>query len=500
MNYIMYLRKSRADDPSETVEEVLAKHELILQKYAIEKFGYRITEDNIYREIVSGETIEDRPMIKEVLKRMESPSIYGVLVVDVQRLSRGDLIDCGTIINAFKYSQTLIITPSKTFDLSNEDSFQNYDMKLLKMELNNGSEYLEYTKMILNRGRLLSAQRGNYIGSIAPYGYDKAIVNKNHTLCTNQKEYKIKKIMVDLRLNKKYGYQKIANELDALGYKPRKSKHWNANAIKDILLNPVNAGLIKWYRRKTITILKDGRPVKTRPRNDNYILVKGIHPAHIDIDTFHKLEEMHTNNPKINKKRDMVNPFSSLVYCKKCGHAIIYRNYGDRCKPRCLCTNQRNCHTKSSKYEDICSVLISSLEQIINDFEFRIDQNDIFYINRYNDQIEELEKELLAIEDRQNELYDLLESKIYSRDVFIQRNNKLAIEREKNQKKLANLIVNKPKEINYDDKIIQVKQAIKLLKDDSVDAKIKNDFFKSIIERIEYSREEDNLILDVFLK
>ena len=85
-NYLMYLRKSRADDPNETIEEVLRKHYEILQKYAYDKFGENIKEENIYREVVSGETIEERPEIKKVLQRMESPDILGVLVVDPQRL------------------------------------------------------------------------------------------------------------------------------------------------------------------------------------------------------------------------------------------------------------------------------------------------------------------------------------------------------------------------------------------------------------------------------
>lgn len=63
--YIIYLRKSRQDNENETIEEVLARHEKQLQEYAIKTFGYRIKEENIYREIVSGETIEDRIEIKK---------------------------------------------------------------------------------------------------------------------------------------------------------------------------------------------------------------------------------------------------------------------------------------------------------------------------------------------------------------------------------------------------------------------------------------------------
>ena len=56
---IVYLRKSRAER-NETVEEVLARHEKILQDYAIQTFGKKIPEANIYREVVSGETLDER--------------------------------------------------------------------------------------------------------------------------------------------------------------------------------------------------------------------------------------------------------------------------------------------------------------------------------------------------------------------------------------------------------------------------------------------------------
>ena len=38
--YLIYLRKSRQDDPNESVEEVLSKHEHILQDYAVKNYGY----------------------------------------------------------------------------------------------------------------------------------------------------------------------------------------------------------------------------------------------------------------------------------------------------------------------------------------------------------------------------------------------------------------------------------------------------------------------------
>lgn len=67
----------------------------------------------IYREVVSGETIADRPVMQQLLHEVESGMWDGVLVVEVERLARGDTIDQGVVSRAFQYSDTKIITPTK---------------------------------------------------------------------------------------------------------------------------------------------------------------------------------------------------------------------------------------------------------------------------------------------------------------------------------------------------------------------------------------------------
>ena len=118
-DFLLYLRKSRADNEYETVEETLAKHETELQNFAIRLLGAKIPECNIFREVVSGETIQERPDIQKVLSAIESGSVRGVFVIDPQRLSRGDWEDGGKILSSFKYSDTLILTPAKIYDLNN---------------------------------------------------------------------------------------------------------------------------------------------------------------------------------------------------------------------------------------------------------------------------------------------------------------------------------------------------------------------------------------------
>ena len=99
---IAYLRKSRADDPALTVAEVLAKHERILAEWAEKNLLSPVPEQNILREVESGEHIDARPKMMELLRRIESPTVRAVLVVEPQRLSRGDLEDAGRIIKLLR--------------------------------------------------------------------------------------------------------------------------------------------------------------------------------------------------------------------------------------------------------------------------------------------------------------------------------------------------------------------------------------------------------------
>ena len=148
-----YLRKSRSDDPLLSVEELLERHESILDDWAEKFLGSKVPDENKYREdAISGETIQSRPTFQEVLRKIESTKIKGILVVDVQRLSRGDLEDAGRLIKLLRYTKTYVVTPQKIYDLEDE-----YDRELFERELKRGNEYLEYTKKIMKNGHWLNS-------------------------------------------------------------------------------------------------------------------------------------------------------------------------------------------------------------------------------------------------------------------------------------------------------------------------------------------------------
>ena len=231
-----YLRKSRSDDATLTVQEVLEKHERQLTEWSERNLGRDIPEENKFREVGSGETIESRSEIQKVLKMIESPRVKGVLIKEVSRLGRPSLKEIGILSELFQYSNTLIITPERVFDLRNK-----YDKDAFEREMMRGNEYLEYFKEIQQNGRLASVAAGNFIGSIAPYGYDKIWIvdgkKKCPTLQINEAEATVVRMAFDMFVNQNVGVHNIAKKFDEM-----KSGH-SSNSFVESLNKKILGGI-----------------------------------------------------------------------------------------------------------------------------------------------------------------------------------------------------------------------------------------------------------------
>ena len=485
--HLIYLRKSQADDPNESVSEVLARHERTLQELAVRLFGRRIPDDCIYKEVASGETIEGRPEIKKVLSRIEDSNVKSVLVVDVARLSRGDWEDGARILSGFKYTKTLIHTTRKTFDLTDQ-----FDYKFFKMELTSGNEFLEYIKMKLIDGREASAKEGNYLGSIAPRGFNKIVIDDCPTLEPNE-DAKFFNMALRWNVEENLGWTVIGDKLEALGFKPLTADHWNPADLRQMILNPVNIGMIKWNARKTEKIYRNGKLIKTRPRNKNAVYVKGKHPAIVDLELYEAAMRKHNNQPKVSINKELVNPLAGLIFCKTCGRAMLWRRYTrkgvEQSPPRFLCHNQKHCGTKSCTADIVIDAVVDSMGAVIEEFEIRLNHDYDPSYDLHMKLIADLENQLKKLDERQNELYDLLEDKVYTKETFLIRNKKLEETRSDVRRRLAEARETVPKVIDYGDQIKRFSDVLGALKDDSVSARTKNDLLKTIIKRIEYHRD-----------
>ena len=491
--YLIYLRKSRQDDPNESVEEVLSKHEIILQDHALKNFGYKIPEKDVYREVVSGETIAARPMIKEVYKRLETESqIKGVLVRDVPRLTRGDLLDMGITLHAFLYTNTLIITPEKTYDLNDK-----FDRKVFEMELSKSSDFLEYTKEVLVNGRVASKRRGNVIGSIPPYGYDKIKIGKDWTLKPNPTESIYIPMIFQWYLDGD-GVWSIANKLDELGAKPRNLDRFSLPSIRNILRNEVYYGKVRIGHRTQEKVLVDGVVKKKRKRVKEYELVDGKHTPLITEEMFLKVKEkIGTNTKEVNSK-ELKNMWAGLMVCGVCGRKVERVSYKYRAA-RIRCSRSRTCSNISNDFQPVEDAIISELKAKLEDFEVKFENNIKDDSNERESLILSLKEQIKDAKKKQTQICDFLENGVYTVEMFVERNNKIKEDIERLEAALHNAEQEVPKIQEAKDFIVTFHQTLDMLKDETISTKTKNEFLKKIINVIYYTKDSDGISLDVHL-
>lgn len=494
-----YGRKSRTDDPLLSVEEVLRKHDKILEEFAIKNFGGPIPEKNKYREIGSSESIDERPELQRLLKDIESPRIKAIMVVDVQRLSRGDLEDAGRLIKLLRYTNTYVITPLKIYDLRDE-----YDRDAFERELKRGNEYLEYTKKILSRGRLASVKEGNYVGSRPPYGFDKVIKKDGkyncHTLIENKEEANVVRMIFDWYCNEGLGTSMICRRLESMGIKTKNgNSRWISPVILNMLENVHYIGCVRWNWRKTVKVIENQEVKKTRPKGvvDEYLIFEGKHDGIISKELFDRAQEIMGTKHRTRTDCTLRNPFSGIMFCKcgyKIGHNTFTKNGKEISKPMLVCNNQIHCKNGSADFEEVLNHVCDVLEDCIRDFESRVDNNKENSIKLHKDLISNLEKKMKELERKEmlqwEGQYDPDPDKRLPQEIFKRLNEKLLKEKEEIKKALCKAYESMPQPVDYKEKVLKFTDAVTALRDPDIPADVKNQYLKDIIERIDYERPQ----------
>ena len=465
----IYLRKSREDD--ELKEETLARHESMLLEYC-KRNNLNIVK--IYKEVVSGESIANRPEMQKLLDDVNNGLYAGVVCTEIERLSRGNQLDQCEILEVFKASNTKIYTLSKVYDLSKDEVDEEFFEFALFMSRR------EY-KMInrrLQRGRNQSRQEGYYIGSILPFGFDKIRGERGYILVPNDNA-KVVEFIFNQYLDG-VNVATITNYLNNNGIKPQNhNKIWTPPTVRNVLKNKLYIGMINTNNR------------------DSY--VKGKHEPIIDELTFNRVQEKLAKTPKVTNRRKLANPLAGLVYCSECGRTMIRKI--NALKFEYITCPSLKCNTRSLKLETLESIILNELKKELKDFNY--------FLDNYGEKIK-TEKEKVAVELGllETELgkklgmietaCEMLESGIYTKELFTRRISVLESDIKAIRENIGK-IKNAPLE---DDtrayKAIPILEKV-LDKYNDLDAKEKNLLLKSIVERIEFTRLEEDTNLNITL-
>lgn len=496
MKTAIYLRKSRAEEAAETVEDTLKRHKETLLEFAA-KNGLIIAD--IYEEVVSGESLYARPEMLRLLQQVDGGAYDAILCMDIDRLGRGSMSDQGVILETIKRSGTKIITPRKVYDLENEidEEYTEFETFLARRELS-------LIKRRMRRGIERSIQDGAYLAN-APYGYKKTRDGKQATLEIYEPEAKFVRLIFDWYANGGIGTETIARRLNDMGAKPHRSAAFAKTSILRIIRDRAYIGEVVWGKRKRIR-KPDGSSDYIPQPEEKWIVVDGLHPPIIDKDTFQRAQEVLAGrwHPPAHLGV-LYNPLSGIMYCGKCGKKLVRRKYASwgATKKRAInfiCPTP-GC-TPYDRMDVVEHAVLDALKARFDEIKARVEQEDTVQRDTTEAAIRAISKEEKAASAQLDRLHDLLEQGVYTTDVFLQRSRLLQSRLEKMAEQKRELQEQAKKSgsparlIPAFDRLFSSYWA--------ADASEKNRLLKAVVDRIIYSKrhgaEIGEFSLEIFLR
>ncbi|MFI3214635.1 MAG: recombinase family protein [Eubacteriales bacterium] len=277
----------------------------------------------------------NRNGFESMMEDIKAKKIDCIVVKDLSRFGR-DYIETGNYLEkVFPFLGIRFISVADKFDTFDAEKSEDGYIIPLKNLIHD-----IYAKDISKKAgitRKLLIQKGQYVGSIAPYGYKFAEGDK-HKLVIDDEVAHIAKRIFDMRASG-VSLISIAKQLESEGitspnqyrYEKKilkqekyKNASWTTSLLSNMLKNEIYTG--KMVQGKTKQSLYH-REKHQRTERDEYIIVPGTHEPIISEETFEKVIEQHMINVKKFgniPKRETTPPniFKGLIFCGVCGSPL----------------------------------------------------------------------------------------------------------------------------------------------------------------------------------
>jgi site-specific DNA recombinase len=495
LDILIYLRKSRKDIEEERKSLESGEHYDTLDRHRRTLLAVARKERHnilrIYEEVVSGESITERPEIQAMLRTVEQTGADAVLVVDLDRLGRGDMLDQGLLDRAFRYSGTKIITPTEVFDPEDESWELVFGIKSLVAR-----QELKAITRRMQGGRVSSASEGKSISKKPPYGYARG--DDLRLVPDIETAWVVKKMFEMMRDGQ--GRQIIANELDRLGIKPPNPKRdtWSPSSITAIIKNEVYVGTIAWGQFKSVK--RNGKYQRKKQPREMWTIKENAHEPLVSRELFEAANRSHTGRwrPSTVPTKKLSNPLAGILKCAFCGYTMLYQPRKDRPNAFLRCSTPK-CRDKQkmSSTSLVEERVLQSIREWYKKLEF--DNNNSTVAEEVDTTSKKLlidnkQAEVSELTSQKDRLHDLLEQGVYDTKTFIDRQQNIT-ERISN---LENDIDNIRQEIQREEsrrlRGTELMPKVRNLLDGYETATVerKNSLLKEVLEKIEYRRNKDS--------
>ncbi|MDA1660366.1 recombinase family protein [Bacillus cereus group sp. TH153LC] len=435
-NVAIYLRLSR-DEENKGIESILENHRNKLTELCQQnKWKYEI-----FQEIASSRTIELREQLVDMLEHVKRNHYDAVVVMDVDRLSRNEF-DAPQIFKILSDSNTVIVTPTKTYDWSRDE-----DNLLLGIQSLVAAQEYKQIKKRMTSGKRSASEKGLWVHGIPPLGYDKD--SETRKLVPNE-DAKHVKFIFDSIVNGKT-VSDVYHELNKMGVKTRTNSTFAFNSVVRIINNEAYKGTIvsnKYLDKNAM-----------RPK-DEWHYVENVHPAIVDEATWEKANKIvNTYSFSAPRSRNKIYPTTKLIFCGNCGRVQGPQMAGTGKMYLKVC---QRCKNRTFLYEPILKFIKERVKNRIPDVLKQIteiEQKDNSAEIEYKKQ--QIQKKMKILERAIEKIKDAYELEEYTPSEFKERKAKREDEIKQLKAELGRIEQQNPKDKIAD--LIEIKKRIEHL-------------------------------------
>ena len=454
-----YLRLSKEDETAGTSGSI--EHQKAIIHNFIEDDPLQfVLVDTYVDDGISGATAEHRREFQRLIEDVKSGLINCVITNDTSRFAR-NVADAEHYVNTVfpTYGVRFIALGSPRID-SFEDP-ESVDGMQFHFENYFNEYYVKTTSKKIRKVFDMKFKKGEFIGSYAPYGYDKDPDNKNK-LVVDEEAAEIVKRIFNMFVYDKLSLRATAMRLNDMGVLPpreykeakgitaasraAKIPSWHYNTVKTILSDEKYCGHMVQGKRKNISY-----KVKKAKLQDpeDWVIVRNTHEPIIDEELYQKAQVLLVRPSRATSSGEK-SLYSGFVYCERCGQAMSRGrssgsgNYFQRC----------GFHEKTSKCRPFYmgeqqlseQILFAVKSQIVLVTEMNKLKRSVLSSGSFADDskilqsnLRHLEKERGKLEAKSHRLYDDYDEGVIDKDLYVSRSTLLKDELEAVKDKIAKI-------------------------------------------------------------
>jgi DNA invertase Pin-like site-specific DNA recombinase len=353
-------REASIQDQRAHVERYAAEHNyLLLREYA--DHG------------ISGDATDRRVRFREMIADAESRRFQAILVWDVSRLGRYDIVEGGFWMKPLRDAGVKIVTPEY-----GPIDWGDFSSRVLWSVWQEGHHaFLRDLSRSIIRGKLESAKRGRCQHG-PPYGYRKG---RHRLVPGNAKQVRVLR-WIFREFKKGTGLAALARRLNEKGIPSARGVVWTSIVIKSVLRNRTYLGETRYNCRQSgryhriirgeiVEVLNGKLPMVWSTEAD-LVVCKGAHKPLIDRVTFDAVQKRFRKNRRRPPPCKLArNAFAGVLWCGLCGAKmkgcprVGLRNVTYHCNAR-LMRGMSFCQTNVVNQGEMIDLLLATVESQLN--------------------------------------------------------------------------------------------------------------------------------------